>query len=99
MSEEINLAYGENRLAVSIADENLGDVLLPNMCALESEESIIQRALENPISSLTLRELSENVKKIVIITNDNTRPTPSKITLPILIRNFFIMKHIMILPF
>ncbi len=90
MSEEkIHLAYGKKGLAFSIASANLGDVLLPAMNAPQDSGSIVQKALESPICSPTLRELSRDAKKIVIITNDNTRPMPSNITLPILLQSFF----------
>ena len=51
----------------------------------ETAEELIQNALENPIDSPRLRDLSVGKNKIVIITSDHTRSVPSIITLPILL--------------
>lgn len=50
---------------------------------------IIRRALNNPINSPNLRELTRHAKKILIITNDNTRPMPSRLTIPAIIESFY----------
>ena len=49
---------------------------------------IVTDALNSPINSPTLKELTRDVKKILIITNDNTRPMPSRLTIPAIIRAF-----------
>jgi len=46
-------------------------------------------ALNSPINSPTLSELTKDVKKILIITNDNTRPMPSRVTIPAIIQSFY----------
>lgn len=49
------------------------------------EYELVRQALENPISSPRLRELAVGVKTALLVTNDITRPMPSKITIPALI--------------
>ena len=53
-----------------------------------SAEDIINTALLNPIGSPGLTMLSQTAKKILIITNDNTRPMHSAVTIPAIINNF-----------
>lgn len=43
---------------------------------------MVKQALENPIGSLRLRELSKDKNNVVIIASDHTRPVPSKIIIP-----------------
>lgn len=43
-------------------------------------------ALEHPVGSPRLRTLAEGKRKIVIVTSDHTRAVPSKITLPLLLK-------------
>ncbi|MEG0753137.1 MAG: lactate racemase domain-containing protein, partial [Angelakisella sp.] len=51
----------------------------------KSEIELIHDALEHPIGSPRLRELSKGAKKVVLVTSDHTRAVPSKLTLPILL--------------
>ena len=51
-----------------------------------SESELVERALQNPINSLPLEKLVEGKENIVIISSDHTRPVPSHITMPILLR-------------
>ena len=87
--ERIHIAYGKDGIDFAIDSANLGDVLLPALPAPGNATDIVREALRAPIGSPTLRELTEDVRKILLITNDNTRPMPSKITLPLIIEEFF----------
>ncbi|MFT9105625.1 MAG: nickel-dependent lactate racemase, partial [Lacticaseibacillus paracasei] len=51
-----------------------------------SEQELVERSLDSPIASLKLEELAKGKKDIVIISSDHTRPVPSKIITPILLR-------------
>ena len=42
--------------------------------------------MDNPIGSLKLEELAKNKKSVVIITSDHTRPVPSRVIMPIILR-------------
>lgn len=46
----------------------------------------MEEALANPIGTLPLRELAVGKNRVVIVTSDHTRAVPSKLTLPILLR-------------
>ena len=54
----------------------------------KTEQEIVREALEHPIGSPSLKELTRSAKKILIITDDNTRPMPSRITLPLILNSF-----------
>jgi nickel-dependent lactate racemase len=50
--------------------------------AEESQETLVDNALANPIGSRRLSSLAEGRKKVVLIASDHTRPVPSKIIVP-----------------
>ncbi|MCL2163055.1 MAG: nickel-dependent lactate racemase [Oscillospiraceae bacterium] len=86
----VDFPYGKTKQTAHIPEsydcQIISSKILPQP---KCSESIVEEALQSPISSQTLKELSHDVKNIVIITNDNTRPMPSKITLPLIIRQFY----------
>ncbi|TDT51951.1 nickel-dependent lactate racemase [Fonticella tunisiensis] len=86
---KFKIPYSKTFMEVEIPDENLAGVLEPRTHSIGSEisqEEIVERALDNPIGSQRLEELVKNKKNMVIITSDHTRPVPSKITMPILLK-------------
>ncbi|NPV92481.1 MAG: nickel-dependent lactate racemase [Firmicutes bacterium] len=83
------LPYSNGFLETEVPDNNLAAVLesrahgyRPTM----SQESLVEAALDRPIGSPPLEELARGKRNIVIITSDHTRPVPSRITLPALLR-------------
>lgn len=85
----IKIPYNKRFLDANISDENLEAVLQSKAHNYKSEftqEEIVEKALDNPIESKSLEELVKGKRNMVIITSDHTRPVPSKITLPILLR-------------
>ena len=86
---KIKLPYGRGYIETEINDINLVGVLESKAHHYQPEagqEGLVELALDNPISSVPLEELARGKEKIVVITSDHTRPVPSKITLPILLR-------------
>lgn len=86
---KIKIPYSTTFVDAEIPDENLIAVLeskahhfVPDV----NEEQLVERALDNPIDSESLEELVKGKKNMVIITSDHTRPVPSKVTLPIVLR-------------
>ena len=65
---------GSNRI---IEMENNAEILEP--IAVENKDSfkVLSEALSNPLNSLGYDEFLEDKKKILIIVNDGTRPTPT----------------------
>jgi len=76
-------------LEIEIEDENLAGILeskAEEYKSPETQEELVEMALDNPIGSETLEELVKGKKDMVIITSDHTRPVPSKVTMPIMLR-------------
>ncbi|HUP07362.1 MAG TPA: nickel-dependent lactate racemase [Caldimonas sp.] len=86
---KFTLPYHKTRLSVDVDDRNFVGSLVSRVETYEpgkGQEDLIEAALESPIGSPTLEELVKGKKNIVIISSDHTRPVPSKIITPILLR-------------
>ncbi len=83
------IKYDKGVIDVDIPEENLQEILIPREMAQPAERSeaqIVEEALTHPIDSEPLSVLAAGKQRVVIITSDHTRPVPSSITLPILLR-------------
>ena len=86
---KIKVPYHKSVIDIEIDDKNLLGILKSKADTYKvhmSQEEIVEKALDNPINSKSLEELVKDKNNMVIITSDHTRPVPSKITLPILLR-------------
>lgn len=86
---KIKIPYSNRLLEVEIPDQNLVGILeskAHTYHASGSQEEIVNKALDHPIGSATLEKLVQGRKNMVIITSDHTRPVPSKVTMPILVK-------------
>jgi len=76
-------------MKISLPEKNLAGVLEGKQSEYTtelSEKELVEQSLDNPIGSKSLEELAKGKKDIVIISSDHTRPVPSKIITPILLR-------------
>lgn len=86
---KIKIPYHKQILEIEIEDKNLLGVLESKASEYKpalTQEEIVERALDNPIKSEKLEDLVKGKRDMVIITSDHTRPVPSKITMPILLK-------------
>lgn len=86
---KIELPYHKKIIEAEIDDNNLLGILESKASEYKAELGqleIVEKALDNPINSPKLEQLAENKKSIVIISSDHTRPVPSKIIMPALLR-------------
>lgn len=86
---DIDVPYDRTKLRISLPEECIAGVLEGHQGEFKAkgtQEQLIERALDNPYSSPTLEKLCQNKHDIVIISSDHTRPVPSKVTMPILLR-------------
>lgn len=77
--------YGQTHLEYEFDEKELVGVLISSIEKYVPEgdgHELVARALESPIGSQKLSELSRGKQKIVIIASDHTRPVPSKIIIP-----------------
>ncbi|AZV55466.1 nickel-dependent lactate racemase [Clostridium sp. AWRP] len=86
---KIELPYHKKIIEAEIDDNNLLGILESKASEYKAEIGqleIVEKALDNPVNSSKLEQLAENKKNIVIISSDHTRPVPSKIIMPELLR-------------
>lgn len=86
---EINLPYNTTSITAKIPDKNFAGLIESHAEDFSnpfSEKETVERSLDNPIGSPKLEELAKGKKDIVIISSDHTRPVPSHIITPILLR-------------
>ena len=86
---ELHFPYGKETLSIDIDDKDLKGVLVSSLHDYKSQKSpkdLVEEALMNPIGSERLSKLSEGKKKVVLICSDHTRPVPSKVIVPPMLR-------------
>ena len=83
------LPYDKKQVPVEIDDQNFAGSLVSRVESYhpgKSPRELVEASLDNPIGPPTLEELAKGKKNIVIISSDHTRPVPSQIITPILLR-------------
>ncbi len=86
---KIHVPYSKTGMDLNIEDKNLLKVLTSKAHDFKpdkSESQLVEDSMDNPIGSKKLEELAVGKKNIVIITSDHTRPVPSRVTMPIILR-------------
>jgi nickel-dependent lactate racemase len=87
-NSQVTLKYGKGKTSVTLNKNNLIQIIEPREIEVLDEESEIVSALNDPIGTPTLYEITSQRKgtkkdlRIVIIVSDVTRPTPTKKLLP-----------------
>lgn len=86
---EFLLPYGKGTLKAEIEENHLAGVLLSELHGYQAAKSgaeLVQEAMEHPIGSPRLCDMAIGKKKIVVISSDHTRPVPSHIIMPLLLK-------------
>jgi len=81
--------YDKKQIPVEIDDQNFVGSLVSKVESYhpgKSQNELVEASLDKPIGSPKLEDLAKGKKNIVIISSDHTRPVPSKIITPILLR-------------
>lgn len=82
---KVSFPYGKEFLEYGFKDEQLLGVLessIEEYKPLGSADELVKAAMEAPVGSPKLSELAKGKKNIVIIASDHTRPVPSKVIIP-----------------
>ncbi len=82
--KKVLFPYGKEKIEYEFGGE-LSALLEPKINEYRPEAEgaeLVRRAMDAPIASPRLSELSKGKKKIVIIASDHTRPVPSKLIIP-----------------
>ena len=86
---EFLLPYGKETLKAEIEEEHLAGVLVSELhdykAPMEGTQ-LVQEALEHPIGTPRLCDMAIDKKKIVVISSDHTRPVPSHIIMPLILK-------------
>lgn len=86
---KFKLPYDSKTIDVELDEKNFAGLLESKQGTYECKEGeseIVEKSLDNVISGPSLEELARGKKNIVIISSDHTRPVPSRIITPILLR-------------
>jgi len=84
----INVPYGDTERSFEITDRNLLAVFdYPRVGrpTAAAERAAVDRALENPIGAASLGELARGAKRVALLVDDWTRPTPAYKVLPVIL--------------
>jgi len=82
---KIEFPYGKGHISCEFNENELVGVLTSAIEEYEPSlngQELVEKALKNPIGSKRLYDLAKDKKNIVIIASDHTRPVPSKIIIP-----------------
>ena len=85
----VDIPYGNGKLSLFLAQEEVTGIF---RSAIEQEHpacsgiELVEKALERPLASPGLSELARGRKTAVIIASDHTRPVPSKVIIPPMLR-------------
>ena len=85
----LQFPYGKSYQTMELPQERVRAVLTSELESYRpdaDDETLVRRALEQPIGSLPLRELSRGKRRVTIIASDHTRPVPSRLLMPQLLR-------------
>ncbi len=73
----LSIPYGNKTLPLKIPKKNWGELLAPREIQAISFETGIKKALEHPLNSPRLSEFLKGCRSLLVIVNDETRPTPT----------------------
>ena len=82
----VAIPYVDRQLETDIPPANLiFDVSPRDVAPVEDFEGTLRQALANPIGTLPLHEMVQAGQKIIVISDDNTRITPTRRIIPLLL--------------
>ncbi len=87
--KDVLFSYGKGKLKGSFEDGRLIGVLqsrLHSYTPAYTETELVAAALKNPIGTPRLKSMVKGKKNIVVIASDHTRPVPSKVIMPLMLK-------------
>lgn len=85
----LEFPYGKEKKSLYLPEHRLRAILESRITGYHSEKApqeIVEEALSHPVGSPSLAELSKGKRHVTIIVSDHTRPVPSKLLLPPMLR-------------
>lgn len=89
----LSIPYGNETRAIQLPQENWGELLAPQAVRPIAFEEGLRQALGNPTDGFSLAEFLKGSRSLLILVNDDTRPTPSARVLE------FLRPHLDEIPF
>ena len=86
---KINLPYGRGAMPSELPDDRIAAVMESKLHDYEpgmDGAELVEQAMRSPIGSPSLCELARGKRSVVIIASDHTRPVPSKLIIPAMLR-------------
>ena len=87
--KKVLFPYGKEHIEHSFDENELVAVLESSINSYspgKSQEELIKCAMESPVGTGRLSELARGKKNVVIIASDHTRPVPSKLIIPFMLK-------------
>ena len=82
----IQFPYGKTHLSYEFEKVNVLTSSIEEYDPKQTEQALVDAAMAAPEGGVTLRELAKGKEKIVLIASDHTRPVPSKVIVPPMLR-------------
>lgn len=85
----LKLPYGKEKIEFNVEQDKILGVLtssLSEYLAKEDKYSIVENAMKNPIGTDRLENLAKEKDKVCLIASDHTRPVPSKVIVPLMLK-------------
>ena len=79
---KIQFPYGKTHLTYDFDQVNVLTSSIEEYDPKMTQEALVDAAMTAPEGGVTLRELAKGKRKVVLIASDHTRPVPSKIIVP-----------------
>jgi nickel-dependent lactate racemase len=79
------IAYGDASLSLDVPDERVAGTLAPRPCGgVADVPAAVRESLARPVGSPPLEDLARGRRTALVVTVDNTRPSPAPIVEPVL---------------
>ena len=82
----IRFPYGKTHLSYDFEKVNVLTSSIEDYDPRMSEGALVEAAMAAPEGGVTLRELAKGKQKVVLIASDHTRPVPSRVIVPPMLR-------------
>ena len=82
----VEFPYGKTHLEYDFEQVNVLTSSIEEYDPQMTEQALVDAAMAAPEGGVTLRELAKGKEKIVLIDSDHTRPVPSKVIVPPMLR-------------
>ncbi len=74
----LEIPYGDGFETVELDDRNVEQVIAPNTVQVGEERNVLGEALDHPLGSSSLDDFIRDSRRILLVVNDATRPTPTR---------------------